>query len=71
MGAGDWVKQFYRLRERRDPDALRPLLAADVRWREPEVGNQMGELAGAEAVIDMLRRALVDTGGTFSLRIAE
>jgi ketosteroid isomerase-like protein len=71
MGAGDLVKQFYRLRERRDPDALRPLLAGDVRWREPEVGNHMGELAGAEAVIDMLRRALVDTGGTFSLRIAE
>ena len=64
------VHAFYEARRENNPDALRSWLADGVRWNEPVVGNHMGHLRGADAVVDMLKRALATTGGTFSLRVA-
>ena len=63
------IRRFYAQRRDGDPEALRPFLHADVIWREPEVRNHMGELRGADAVIDMMRRALLTTGGSFALDV--
>ncbi|MCQ4161126.1 nuclear transport factor 2 family protein [Roseomonas sp. GC11] len=65
------MRAFYEARRANDPEALRPWLAPDVRWSEPVVGEHMGLLIGPDAVIDMLRRALATTGGSFSLRVVE
>ncbi|GMN15027.1 nuclear transport factor 2 family protein [Altererythrobacter sp. MTPC7] len=64
------VYAFYKARQANDPDALRVWLADDVRWNEPVVGDHMGQLRGADAVVDMLKGALATTGGTFTLRVA-
>ena len=69
--ASDVIRRFYAAREAQDAEQLRPFLADDVVWREPTVGSHMGELRGADAVIDMIARALETTAGTFSLGIAE
>lgn len=63
------VRRFYALRRSGDPDLLRPFLTEDVVWREPKVGDHMGELRGPDAVIDMIRRALSTTAGSFSLEV--
>ncbi len=65
------VRRLYELRRRGDPGLLRPLLAEDVRWQEPEVGDHMGLLVGPDAVVDMITRALATTGGTFTLEVAD
>jgi ketosteroid isomerase-like protein len=65
----DVVRRLYELRAAGDPGAIRQLLHPEVRWREPEVGDHMGELMGADAVVDMIERALAATSGTFSLRV--
>lgn len=65
------VRAFYEARKRGDPETLRDWLAEDVIWNEPQVGDHMGTLHGAHAVIDMLRRAQAATGGTFALAVAE
>lgn len=71
MRAVELIESFYRERELGDPHRLRRFLADDVIWREPEVGDHMGELRGPDAVIDMMVRASAATGGTFSLKVAE
>lgn len=63
------VRRFYALRREDDPERLRALMHPDVLWREPEVDDHMGELEGADAVIDMMRRALGTTGGSFALDV--
>jgi len=65
------VREFYAARGKGQPELLRPWLAPDVRWCEPDVGSHMSALQGADAVIDMVRRALATTGGTFRLSIME
>jgi hypothetical protein len=71
-GPGALVRRFYAARaENGDPEALRPFLAPDVDWVEPEVGPHMGRLAGAEAVLAMIRRAGAATGGTFRLAVVD
>ncbi len=65
------IRDFYDCRRAGDPRALRPFLADDVVWREPDVGDHMGELVGADVVIDMIERALATTGDSFALTIAE
>ena len=71
-GPAALVRRFYAARGKGgDPEALRPFLAPDVDWVEPEVGAHMGRLPGAEAVLDMIRRAQAATGGTFRLGVAE
>ena len=67
----DTVRRLYDLRAAGDPAAIRPLLADGVRWREPEVGDHMGELVGPDAVVGMIERALATTGGSFSLRVTD
>ncbi|WP_375245088.1 nuclear transport factor 2 family protein, partial [Sphingomonas parapaucimobilis] len=64
------VHAFYKARQDRDPEALRSWLADDVCWNEPVVGDHMGRLRRADAVVDMLSRALAATDGIFSLRVA-
>jgi len=67
----DLVRAFYAARAAGEPDALRPFLADNVRWREPDVGDHMGELNGVDAVLDMIARAMATTAGTFSLAVAD
>ncbi len=74
-GPAALVRRFYAARAAvaaaGDTEVLRPFLAPDVDWVEPEVGAHMGRLPGAEAVLDMIRRAQATTGGTFRLAVAE
>jgi ketosteroid isomerase-like protein len=70
-GPAALVRRFYAAREAGDAEALRPFLAPDVDWVEPEVGDHMGRLRGADAVLGMIRRARAATGGTFRLAVAE
>lgn len=66
------VRVFYDARARNDLDAVREMLAEDVLWREPEVGNEhTGTLRGADAVLVMIREAGRLTGGAFELRVSE
>lgn len=70
---GRFVRAFYDARRvasrTGDPGLLSPFIAADVRRSEPDVGAHMGMLEGRDAVLDMIRRALETTGGTFDLRV--
>ena len=70
---GHFVRAFYDARRAAgcagDPNPLHRFIAADVRWREPDVGVHMGLLEGRDAVLDMIRRALDTTGGSFELRV--
>lgn len=63
------LRRFYDLRRSGDPEKLRPTIHEDVVWREPEIGGHMGELRGVDAVIDMMQRALLTTGGSFTLDV--
>jgi ketosteroid isomerase-like protein len=65
------VRRFYAARTAGGTAALRPFLAPDVDWVEPDVGGHMGRLRGAEAVLGMIRRAQEATGGTFRLAVLE
>jgi len=69
--AAELIRRFYEARQEGDPELLRPFLRPDVRWTEPTVGTHMGALVGADAVVDMVRRAQDATGGTFSLQITQ
>lgn len=70
---GRFVREFYEARRAAsrtgDLSALAPFIVPDVRWTEPDVGGHMGELRGRDAVLDMIRRALATTGGSFDLRV--
>lgn len=71
---GRFVRDFYDARREAgrtgDLSALAPFIAPDADWQEPDVGAHMGDLRGRDAVLDMIRRALAATGGTFDLRVA-
>ncbi len=60
---GRFIRAFYDARRAGDPVSLRPFMAADIRWSEPDVGAHMGERRGRDAVLDMIRRALDTTDG--------
>ena len=70
---GRFVRAFYDARREAggtgDLSALAPFIAPGVDWQEPDVGAHMGDLRSREAVLDMIRRALAATGGTFDLRV--
>ena len=70
---GRFVRAFYDARRTAsrsgDLAALEGFIAPEVDWREPDVGSHMGMLRGRAAVLDMVRRALATTGGTFDLRV--
>lgn len=65
------IRDFYAARARGDLCAVREFIAQDVCWIEPNVEDQMGKLQGADAVIDMMGRALATTDGTFSLQVTD
>lgn len=66
-GAIALVRAFYDARARGDLEAVRSLLADDVTWHEPDVGNpHTGGIHGAGAVVGMITEAQRLTGGTFS-----
>ena len=58
-----------RPRRTGDLTPLNEFIARDVRWSEPDVGAHMGFLQGRGAVLEMIRRALDTTGGSFDLRV--
>ena len=73
---GRFIRAFYDARRTAsrsgDPGDLSPIepfIAPDVRWSEPDVGDHMGDFRGRAAVLDMIRRALGTTGGTFKLSV--
>ena len=70
---GRFIRTFYDARRTTsrtgDLGQLDPFIAAEVRWCEPDVGAHMGVLEGREAVLDMIRRALETTGGSFDLHV--
>ena len=70
---GHFVRAFYDARRAvsrtGDPNPLYRFIAAGVLWREPDVGGHMGFLEGRDAVLDMIRRALDTTGGSFELQV--
>lgn len=67
------VRSFYEARRTArltgDLTPLNGFIARDVRWTEPDVGAHMGLLRGRRAVLEMIRRALDATGGSFDLRV--
>ncbi len=71
---GGFIRAFYEARREAvlagDLSLLERFIASDVCWSEPEVGGHMGVLRGRDAVIDMIRRALETTGGSFALSVA-
>ena len=70
---GRLIRAFYYARRTGsrtgELSLLHRFIAADVRWSEPNVGAHMGILEGRDAVLDMIRRALDTTGGSFDLRV--
>lgn len=68
-GTATLVRRFYELRRTGDLEKLGTMIREDVVWCEPEVDGHMGELRGLDAVIDMIRRAMQTTGGTFKLDV--
>ena len=70
---GTVIRAFYDARRAASRTGglslLDPFIAADVRWCEPDVGAHMGVLEGRDAVLDMIRRALETTAGSFDLRV--
>ena len=71
---GRFVREFYAARRAAsrtgDLESLRRFVADNIRWNEPDVGAHMGALHGCDAVLDMIRRALETTGGSFDLAVA-
>ena len=70
---GHFIRTFYDVRRTAsrsgDLDLLRPFIAPEVRWCEPDVGAHIGVIEGRDVVPDMIRRALKTTGGSFDLRV--
>ena len=71
---GRFVREFYAARRAASRtgnlESLRRFMVADVRWSEPDVGAHVGSIRGRDAVLDMIRRALETTGGSFDLAVA-
>ena len=71
---GHFIRAFYDARRTAsrtgDLNPLQRVIAADVRWSEPDVGAHMGLLEGRDAVLGMIRRALDTTGDSFDLRVS-
>jgi ketosteroid isomerase-like protein len=63
------VRRFYRERRHAQNDRLRSVLADDVTWSGPDGGTDPGEIHGAEAVIQMVRRLQETTAGTIRFRL--
>jgi uncharacterized protein len=61
------IRDFYSARARRDWTAARELLADDVVWHESGSEDYSGEHRGAGRVIELLRRLVEVTEGTFTL----
>ena len=71
---GEFIRAFYDARRTStrtgDLGLLHSFIVDDVRWSEPDVGPHMGVLEGRGAVLDMIRRALDATDGSFDLRVS-
>lgn len=61
------VRSFYAARARRDWAAVRELLADDVVWHESGSEDYSGDHRGAERVVELLRRLVEVTEGSFTL----
>lgn len=68
----DVVRKLYDARNAGDEGSIRPCLAEDVLWHEPDLESEhTGELRGPDAVLAMISRATALTGGTFRLHPRE
>jgi ketosteroid isomerase-like protein len=63
----DLIRRFYDARARDDLDAVRSILAPDVRWHDPYPEPHGGDLVGAEAVIRQVFAAAGETEARFGL----
>ena len=64
------VRAFYEARARGDRDAIRGMLADEVRWHDPYPPPHGGDLVGAHAVLhDIVDAAAVITGGSTRLEL--
>jgi uncharacterized protein len=61
------IRDLYDARARRDWDAVRALVADDVTWHEPGDEDYSGDYRGRDAVVELLKKLLAVTGGTFEL----
>ena len=62
------IRRLYAARARDDRDAVRAILAEDVRWHDPYPPPHGGDLVGADAVIaDVIERAGELTNGSTRL----
>lgn len=64
------IRDLYAARARRDWAAARGLLADDVVWHESGSEDYSGDHRGGDRVVDLLRRLVEVTGGTFTLQPA-
>jgi ketosteroid isomerase-like protein len=67
VGNGDIVRKFYEARAAHDEAAIRSLLSEDVVWHESGDFDYSGTHSGREAVLTLLNRLALITGGTFQL----
>lgn len=66
------VRDFYAARDRRDWQAVRELLAADVVWREADSNQDYsGAHRGRDTVAELLEKLVDVTGHTFALEPRE
>jgi ketosteroid isomerase-like protein len=65
------IRELYDARARRDWDAVRALLAADVAWHEPGEEDYSGDYRGRDEVVALLERLVAVTGGSFQLEPEE
>jgi uncharacterized protein len=64
----DLIRRLYAARARDDRDAVRAILADDVRWHDPYPPPHGGDLVGADAVIgNVIERAGELTGASTRL----
>ena len=61
------IRDFYAARCAGDWVAVRQLLADDVAWHESGSEDYSGDHRGGDRVVELLRRLVEVTGGTFTL----
>jgi uncharacterized protein len=66
------IRRLYAARARDDREAVRAILADDVRWHDPYPPPHGGDLVGAESVIEgVIGRAGELTGGSTRLELRD
>jgi uncharacterized protein len=61
------IRELYDARARRDWDAVRDLLGEEVGWHEPGEEDHSGDYRGRHEIIELLKKLVGVTEGTFQL----